>query len=161
MTVDYTRPPVPPSQPPGPNWWSRNCVWVVTFGCLAPLILAGGCVAGVVWIAFTAMRHAEPYQEALHRAQANSEVVSRLGSPVEAKWWLSGTLDGDNDRGTARLVIPIRGPKGDGAIHVRGTKENGKWTYEQMQVETSSGGPINLLEPASPPGSSGTAPPTV
>jgi hypothetical protein len=159
MTVDYTRPPQPPqqSQPPT-SWWSRNWKWVVTIGCLTPIVLIGGCIAGLVMFVFGAIRNSEPYQEAMRRAQAHPEVVNRLGTPIEAKWWLTGNVNVNNDGGTANLVIPIRGPKGEGAVHVQGTKDAGRWTYQRMLVETG-GTQINLLEEPSPPESIGTAPP--
>lgn len=162
MTIDYTRPPQTPGQPPAQqpqSWWSRHWKWVITLGCLTPLLLAGGCIAGLVMFVFGAIRSSEPYKEALQRAQANPEVINRLGSPIEGKWWLTGNVNVKNDAGTAQIVIPIRGPKGQGAIHVAGTKDSGRWTYERMEVETSSGPRINLLEAPSPPGSTDTAPP--
>ena len=166
MTTDYTRPPQTPQppRPPAPagqpprGWWSRNWKWVVAIGCLTPVILAGGCMAGLVMFVFGAIRQSEPYQEGLRRARANPEVVERLGTPIEPKWYLTGNIDASNDGGTANIVIPVRGPKGDGAIRVRGTKESGRWTYQEIVAE-AGGAQINLLEEPSPAESSGTAPP--
>jgi hypothetical protein len=163
MTIDYTRPPQPPQTPsptgqPPSSWWGRNWKWVVTIGCLTPVILIGGCIAGLVLFVFSAIRSSDPYQEAVRRAQANPEVVSRLGTPIETKWWITGNVNVKNDTGDANLVIPLRGPKGDGAIHVQGTKDGGKWTYSRMTFE-SNGTQINLLEEPSPPESTDTAPP--
>ena len=107
---------------------------------------------------FGSIRKSEPYQEAMRRAQANPEVVNRLGTPIEPKWWLTGNVNVSNDSGNANLVIPVRGPKGEGSIQVQGTKEGGRWTYSRMLFE-GGGAQVNLLDETSPPGSTDTAPP--
>jgi hypothetical protein len=150
MTVDYTKPPQfsPPPPPPSGSWWSRNWKWVVPIGCLLPIVLFGSCVAGIAWFAVTAIRSSEPYSEALERARRNPEVIGRLGSPIEPKWWLTGNVDLSNDDGSADMKIPISGPKGQAFIAVEGERRNGRWIYSRMIVETPSGNPIDLLEPA-------------
>ena len=161
MTIDYTRPPMaaPPSPQPQRSWWSRNWGWVIALGCLLPVLLFGGCTVGVLAIAFKALRSTDVYNTALARARANPEVVARLGSPIEPKWWLAGSYDLQMDQGEADMVIPIRGPKGDAKIFVEAEKKVGKWTYTTLSVLTDAG-EINLLvDDPSTEQSSGTAPP--
>jgi hypothetical protein len=159
MTVDYTKPQfsAPPPPPPG-SWWSRHWKWVVPVGCLLPILLFGSCVAGIAWFAVTAIRSSEPYSEALERARNHPEVIQRLGTPIETRWWLTGNVDLSND-GSADIKIPISGPRGDAFIAVEATKTGGRWTYNLMTVETATGSPIDLLAPpASPPESPHTDP---
>ena len=154
MTIDYTKPQFtapPPPAPPRGSWWSRNWKWVVPLGCLLPIVLFGSCVAGIAWVAVTAIRASDPYSDALQRARANPEVIQRLGSPIEPRWWLTGSVDLDNDDGAADIKIPISGPKGDAFIAVEGTSTNGRWTYTRMTVEPATGPPIDLLAPSPSP----------
>lgn len=156
MTIDYTRPqPPPPPQhpatpPPRRSWWSRNWGWVVAAGCLVPVLLMGSCVAAVAWFTVGAIRSSEPYQEALDRARAHPAVAERLGTPIEPKWWLTGSIDLNNDTGTANIRIPISGPKGEASIDVAATKSSGAWTYTRMLVEPATGPPIDLLHASLP-----------
>src|SRR5688500_8754741 len=106
MTVDYTKPQFSaPPPPPRGSWWSRNWKWVVPVGCLLPIVLFGSCVAGIAWFAVTAIRSSEPYSEALERARNHPEVIQRLGTPIETRWWLTGNVDLSND-GSADIKIP-------------------------------------------------------
>lgn len=165
MTIDYTKSPQsppPPRPPQGPprSWWSRNWKWVVPVGCLLPVLLVGGCFVGMAVFVFSAIRSSDVYSEALRRAQENPDVIAALGSPIEPKWWLGGNVNVSGESGSASLVIPINGPKGDGAIHVEATKSAGVWNYSKLLVETR-GQTINLLEEsASPEESPDTASPT-
>ena len=160
MTVDYTQGPSAGQQPPPANWWSRNWKWVVAVGCLLPLLLLGGCVAGLVLIVFKAVRSSDVYTEAVSRAQNNPAVREKLGEPITPKWWLGGNVNVKNDEGEADITIPIAGPKDEGRIRAIGTKSGGRWTYQTLEVQIGSE-TINLLADAdsSPPGLTGTAPP--
>jgi hypothetical protein len=160
--IDYTRPPAPPPPPQGPaqrGWFARNWGWVLLLGCLVPLLLCGGGVAGVVYIAFKAMRSSAVYTEAVSRATSNPEVRQRLGEPVVPKWWLSGNIKTENGEGFANIRIPIAGPKGSGTIYAVARQRTDRWQYETLEVEIGDDR-INVLESSSsPPESTDTAPP--
>ena len=162
MTVDYTQPPSttlppPPPAPPG-TWWSRNWKWVIVVGCLLPILLLGGCIAGLVFIVFKAIQSSDVYTEAVSRAQTHTEVRARLGEPITPKCYVTGNIDASHDGGEANFTIPIAGPKGEGTIRVIGTKSGGEWTYQTMSVRIDNE-TINLLEDPSPPEWTDTAPP--
>jgi hypothetical protein len=152
MSVDYTQGPQPQR-----SWWSRNWGWVVAIGCLTPLLLLGGCVAGLVFVVFAAIKNTDVYTDALAKAQSNPEVRQRLGEPIEAKWWMSGNVNASNDGGEADFQIPIKGPKGDGSIVVEATKNGGRWTYQQLYVRIGDE-TVNLLDGSSSPESTDRAP---
>jgi hypothetical protein len=159
-TVDYTQPQTSPQfQQQPPSWWSRNWKWVVLVGCLLPLLLCGGGVAGLVFVVFKAMRSTEVYTQAVSRATNNAEVRERLGEPIVPKWWMSGNIENKNGEGTANLMIPIAGPKGEGKIRAVAYERNDRWIYERLEVEIGSD-TINLLDSSpSPPESTDTSPP--
>ena len=158
--TDYTQPQTSPQfqqQPPG-NWWSRNWKWVVLVGCLLPILLCGGGVAGLVLVVFKAIRSSDIYVESLDRASRNAEVRERLGEPVVSKWWLSGNVNTKNGSGDADIRIPISGPKGDGTIHAVAHRSEGRWIYDTLNVAVGDD-TINLLESnSSPPESTDTSP---
>ena len=137
-------------QQPRPSWWSRNWKWVVPVGCLGGLAIF---IAGIVLFFFlvfggvmTIIRSSEPYQDGMARAQANAEVKTALGEPIESGWWLTGNINSTNSSGNADITIPISGPKGSGTLAIVGTKSGGRWQYTTMTVQVE-GRParINLL----------------
>lgn len=123
------------------------------------VVLLAAFVAAIAFFVFSLIRGTDVYKDALARARTHPEVVERLGSPIEPKWWLFGNISLQNNDGEADFAVPIRGPKGDGTILVEATKKDGRWTYSQLVVDTP-GGQIELLsaEPSTEE-SRDTAPP--
>jgi hypothetical protein len=142
------------------SWWSRNWMWVVPVGCLTPIVLLALLVTAIALFVFGLIRSTDVYKDALARAQAHPEVARRLGSPIEPKWWLLGSINVENDEGEADFVVPIRGPKGDGTIEVEATKDGGKWTYTSLVVNTPQGEVDLLSQQPVAEESSGSDPPT-
>lgn len=165
MTIDYTQPrppqrPQSPDHPPG-GWFARNWKWVVIFGCLTPILLAGGCVAAVVFIAFGAIRATDVYDNAILRAQNDPRVIEHLGAPVKAGWWVTGNVSINNDQGTADFVLPLNGSKKRGKLEVEASRDGGPWNYSVLRVRVDDGPVIDLAPPLhpSPSESPSTAPP--
>lgn len=114
-------------------------------GC-GGLILAG--IVGVAFIVFGAfglMKKSEPYAESLQRAQSHPAAVAALGTPVEAGFLVSGSVNLENQDGTAELDYAVSGPSGKGNVSVRAAKQGGAWQYEQMVLTLDSGETIDLL----------------
>lgn len=54
---------------------------------------------------------------------------------MKAGYLVSGSVNvRGEDRGNADLSIPIKGPKGEGTVHVVATKSEGKWRFEELDV---------------------------
>jgi hypothetical protein len=126
-------------QPSKQSWWGRNWKWVVPVGCLAPLLVCGGSIALIFVFVFGVIRSSEPYTEALARAKANPEVKAALGEPIEAGYWVNGSIDVSGPSGKAKIAIPISGPKKSAIVYVDGTKTAGKWEYSTFEVATDGG----------------------
>jgi hypothetical protein len=122
------------------SWWGRNWKWVVPVGCLAPLLVCGGSIALIFVFVFGVIRSSEPYTEALARAKENPEVKAALGEPIEVGYWVSGSIDVNGTSGTAKIAIPISGPKKSATIYVDGTKTAAKWEYLTFEVAPDGGG---------------------
>lgn len=160
MTIDYTQMDhrgQQPQPPPG-TWWSRNAKWVILAGCLAPLLLAGSCVASIVWYVFNTIRESDLYADALRRAQSHPAVVEHLGAPVEPGWWVAGNVSLDGPRGSADFTVPLTGSRKRGSLHVTASRDGDAWNYSVMRVRVDDGPVIELIPPldSSPPESADT-----
>jgi hypothetical protein len=110
------------------GWFSRNWKWLVpTF-----LIVFFGLPLALIGTVFAAMKNSDVAKESLLRAQANPLVVQKLGTPIEAGWLVSGSINVSTTSGDADLAVPISGPKGQGKIYVTAHKSTGAWEYQVM-----------------------------
>jgi hypothetical protein len=136
----------------------KTSPWVwVGLGCGVVFLGLIAFVAFIVIVVFGAMRSSEPYKEAMRRAQSDPRVVAALGTPIKPGMFVSGNIQTQNNEGTAKLDIPLTGPKGSATLHVEATKTRGRWDYNQMIVTPKQGAEIDLM--TSPEGSTSTAPP--
>ena len=132
------QPVVPPSK--GSGCWKG-----VAIGCVA-LIAAGIVgVAGIIVFVFSVIKSTWVYTEAMRRAQANPQVVARLGTPIESGWLISGNVNTKNEGGEAHLSIPIHGPRGGATIYLDAFKKSNDWSFTRLEVE-GGGPPIDLLK---------------
>lgn len=112
----------------------------------APLACVGF-VALIVALVFGLFRSSEVYQQALERARRSPQVTRALGEPVEARFWVTGSLNTSGDSGSADLSIPIAGPRGTGRIAVRALREEGVWSFTRLWVTVDGAeAPIDLIE---------------
>ena len=110
------------------------------------VLLCSGLVAGIFSVATGAMKSAGFYAEALARVANDAEVKERLGTPIEDGFLPQGEVKTEGGgSGTARMSIPLSGPKGRGVADVRATRTGGKWEIEQLLVRIeASGEPIDV-----------------
>ena len=129
------------SVPQSNTWLKRNTKWIVLAAVGLGLLLVALFIAAIVTIVAGAMRSNDVYKEGLARAQASPEVAALLGTPIEAGFFTSGSINVENRSGEADLQIPLHGPKGEATLDVVASKRNGTWTYKRMQV-----GDVDLLD---------------
>jgi hypothetical protein len=134
------------NQPLKASWWNRNWKWLVPIGCLSSIIMLVGFVAVIITLVFGVMKSSDVYTQGLSRAQASPAVMQALGSPIQAGFFLSGTINVSGPSGNAEIAIPISGPKGRGTIYLVARRSAGEWSFSQLEValETSNTR-INLL----------------
>jgi hypothetical protein len=136
----------------------KTSPWVwVGIGCGVAIAGFIAFVAFIIFVVFAAMRSADPYRDAVARAQTDPRVIEALGSPVKPGWFMSGSIKTQNDTGSADISVSVSGPKQSASVAVIGSKQGGRWTYTKMLVTPERGEPIDLL--TSSAGSTGTAPP--
>ena len=155
MTIDYTKPPTnwgapppPPPQPPPPvpEKKKAGCGTFALIGCSVLLALMIVFVAGIVWFVFGMIKGTDVYKQAIRRAQSDPRVIAALGSPIEAEWWVTGTMHIDNEKGNADITIPISGPKAKGRIYAEAIRDRNGWRFTRLTVKPETGPEIDLME---------------
>ena len=130
-----------------PSWWNRNWKWLVPVGCLSIIAVFAAFITLILWFAFGVMKSSDVYSQALDKTRNNPAVVSALGTPIEAGFFTSGSVNVSGPSGAAELAIPISGPRGKGTIYLVARKSAGEWSYSQLLVQVEQTGQrIDLLD---------------
>jgi YD repeat-containing protein len=73
--------------------------------------------------------------EALRRANQSRAATSILGAPLVRSGNITGDVKHDETGWTeADLTIDIRGPRGDGQLHVAGGRSTGEWNFTTAEI---------------------------
>ncbi|HEX9161175.1 MAG TPA: cytochrome c oxidase assembly factor Coa1 family protein [Thermoanaerobaculia bacterium] len=145
MTIDYGH-PLGPAPPPQRD--QTGCGTIVAVGCAVVLAIVILTIAVVTTFSFRLAKSSEVYRQALQRAANDPQVIALLGSPVEARWWVSGGLQfSRGEGGRAHFTIPLEGPKGRARLHVRAVREQAKWRFTMLEVRPENGGARIELSP--------------
>ena len=100
----------------------------------------------VIIAVFASLRNSDVVRMAVATAESNPSLAERLGGPLDAGWFVTGTLEVTPASGHAELAIPVSGPKGKGTIYVDGRKRAGVWHLEMLQFGAEgSGQRLDLL----------------
>ena len=136
--------PIPQATAPAPalmpnqrrSWLGRNWKWLLAAVFVCGLVF----VVGIVALLMGTMRSSDVAKEAFARAQSNTLVAQRLGTPISEGWFVGGSINVSPASGDADLSVPISGPKGKGTVYVTAQKTAGTWAYSVMQaaIEGSS-----------------------
>jgi hypothetical protein len=120
------------------GWFARHWFWFIPMVIGVPILGCCGCFGGLFYIGLNAIKSSTPYTEALKRAQESSAVQAALGTPIEAGFLPSGSINTRTvngvQTGNADLTISISGPNGSGILRVVGVNSGGIWNYSVMQV---------------------------
>jgi hypothetical protein len=130
--------PIPQATAPTPalvpnqrkSWLGRNWKWLVAAAFVCGLVF----VVGIVAVIMGAMRSSDVAKESFARAQSNTLVAQRLGTPISEGWFVGGSINVSPASGDADLSVPISGPKGKGTVYVTAQKSAGTWAYSVMQA---------------------------
>jgi len=132
------------------RWYSRNWKLTVPGTVLLAVAAVAASIFGFVLLLFSLMKSCDAYRLGLARAQSNRGLQERFGKPIEARWWLSGSISVSGPSGRANIAIPIRGPQAGGTVYVVAHKSAGQWSFDVLEAEVEGSlGRIDLLQPAS------------
>jgi hypothetical protein len=85
-------------------------------------------VSGVIFYGvFHLMKGSDAYKLTMQKLRSDTEVISALGEPIEAGWFITGNLTVNPTEGSANLSIPVSGPEGSGTAISRSIKVAGGW----------------------------------
>lgn len=130
------------------SWFGRNWLWVVPVGgCLTIILLFIFGIGAAIFGVSEVLKGSAPYELAVNEAKYNEELIAILGEPIETNGIMQGNLNFKNGSGSADISVPLKGPKGEATVHIKGEKEDGEWTYEEFYILIkNSNERINLLE---------------
>jgi Cytochrome oxidase complex assembly protein 1 len=134
--------------PPVPRtWWQRNWKWVVPTGILGGLAALACFVGLILLFVFGMFRGSDAYRDAMVQVRADRSVVRELGEPIQAGWWVSGSINVSGPSGSADFETPLQGPSGRGTLYVTAEKKAGQWHYTVLEVAVEGKSErINLLK---------------
>lgn len=140
---------VNPNAPMGqvaPAQKSTGCLKYGLIGCGILFVIVAIVVAGVLAVAFGALKSTDAYKQARTRATTDPRVIAALGAPVTAGFFVSGNVKIENRTGTAVINFPISGSKEKANVRAEATLDAEGWHYSVLLVEREHGLPINLLD---------------
>ena len=115
---------------------SNRPAWVkwIGLGCLGLFLAVGLAVWAFVSLIMGSLKQSDAYKEALNKVRADAAAVEALGEPIEAGFFLSGSVNVSGPSGDAVLAIPLEGPKGEGTLYLEATKQAGRWKYSLLEL---------------------------
>ncbi|WP_034060627.1 cytochrome c oxidase assembly factor Coa1 family protein [Lacinutrix jangbogonensis] len=129
------------------SWFSRNWGWLLGGGCLSIIVVVILLIVGAFYKITNSIKDSEPYSHAFSKAIENEKVIYFLGEPIETNGIGTSNFKFNNGQGEARLIIPIKGPKGEGSITVDAENSTDYWIYNELSVVIAGEeGKINLDE---------------
>lgn len=135
---------------PERSWLARNWGWLVA----AAFVLFLSFVAAILLSVFSLIQNSDATKLAIKTAETSPVIAEHIGSPMKVGWLISGNIEASPGAGTAKLMIPISGPKGLGTLDVEAHKRAGQWHLDLLEFEKDDSSVwINLLpaETAKPP----------
>ena len=116
-------------------------------------VLAGATTFGVFLVSLffgvtSMMRSSDAYRMTLEAGGASPCVINSIGTPLKPGWWITGGIETHDNDGSANLVIPIRGPKGNGELSFESKKADGVWHIQSLDFESGNGRMQLIPEPA-------------
>lgn len=134
----------PPPKNGGPKWILLGCG-----GCLGLLVLGGIAIAIFFYAAAGALKKSDAYATSVRIAHDSPQVQAALGTPVEDGWLIQGSFKVVNDTGDIDMEVPLKGPKGEGKLTMKGKKVSGSsWDYSVLEFLAPDGSTIDLRAPS-------------
>jgi hypothetical protein len=79
---------------------------------------------------------------ALEAVRSDPVVAEKLGKPIDdvgKLWEVSITITLSGDRGDAKAMFPVAGPKGRADVTSEARRSGGKWSLTDVEVQFSNG----------------------
>jgi TonB family protein len=109
---------------PRPGWWTRNWKWFVPVTLVCAVILGVAIIALIATVVLGSIKSSVPYTRALAQAKADPTLTAEMGSPIDAGWYVTGSIRSTGQNSFADLTFPIHGPNKSGTLHVIALKSS-------------------------------------
>lgn len=119
---------------PAPNRTMRNVLIIIAIVAVLFIVVIVGFVLLVVFGVQGALKSSNVYKTSVSEAQGDPHVAALLGAPVVQDGMLGGSMNTENDSGTADMTIPLKGSTAKGTLHVQAVKNGGMWTFTHIGV---------------------------
>jgi hypothetical protein len=129
----------------------RRRPWFVPVVVVGGILLFCGLMALMFSVFVGALKSSDAYAGALARTRSAPAVIAALGTPIEAGYFVTGTIHVSGPTGLAELAIPISGPQGRATIYVEAAKRLGEWHFDHLIVQVERTGARLDLAPNPPP----------
>ncbi|GLR04368.1 hypothetical protein GCM10007906_19560 [Vibrio hyugaensis] len=94
------------------------------------------------------MLKGEAFDQSMVAISQNSEVIEIVGEPIEAGYFVMGSIQTSGENGEASLQYAISGPKGEADVYVQAYKEMEAWELYNVIVHwPESDKSINVVMP--------------
>ena len=94
------------------------------------------------------IKNSEVYATSLGLVRQHPIVQAELGVPIEPGWAVSGSINIENQSGTAEIEYSVSGSSLEGTVYVQGTRRLGLWAIEALIVEIDETGQRLDLTPS-------------
>lgn len=133
---------------PTQSWLQRHWkgLLIAILGCVMAAVLA--LALAVVGLVMWSIRQSDVFRMALQRVRQDARVTQSLGTPIEPSWLVSGSMNIENDSGTANFSVGIHGPRQGGKLYLDARKRMGEWTFNSLTVKTAAGQKIDVVPPS-------------
>ena len=74
-----------------------------------------------------ALKHSDPYREAVSVVQASPAAQEHLGPPIEPGWLVRGSIQRSNQSGRADMEFAVSGARSAGVVRLEASREAGSW----------------------------------
>jgi len=101
-------------------------------------------VTGIVF-SVSSMKSSDAYKIGLSQAKQSEAFISAIGQPSDEGFMVMGTIENQGVMGTAKLSVPVEGPKGRGELYIEASKAAGTWAVvELLLIQEDPNSPIKL-----------------
>ncbi len=129
--IQATSTVITPKQAQAANKVIRVAAWI-TVGVIG--LIAVCLVIFLVGIA-SLLRSSGAYKLGIDTAMANSTVQDVLGTPLQAGFFVTGSLSESGASGTAEFSVPLSGSHQSGTLNMNATKEEDTWRLDSLVLD--------------------------
>lgn len=104
----------------GNEWAWKNRTWLVVFPLFFTLI--GNMLKG------------EAFEQSMTAISQHADVVDMIGEPIEAGYFVTGSIRTSGSNGEAYLQYSLSGPKGEAEAYVQAYKDMDVWVLHNVIV---------------------------